>query len=251
MATVTPRTSELVPGEERRCVWMSAGFVAYKLCDRDFDCENCPLDRALRGEDPAPATERGPAPPTAAWRFPDDRRYHPGHTWVAPIESGERGGAGPARIGLDAFAARLVGPAVAVIAPADGTRLRPGEAACWLAAGGEAIAVRAPVGGTVRRRNPRIADDPALVAAAPYDEGWLLEIDPGGAPGDAPRTLLAAAEARARAERRLAEAHAEVARLTGAAAVGPTLPDGGEPAADLRTLLGPARHRRLLKRYLG
>lgn len=31
------------------CVWMSAGLVAYKLCDRGFECEGCPFDRAMRG----------------------------------------------------------------------------------------------------------------------------------------------------------------------------------------------------------
>jgi hypothetical protein len=44
-------------GDERRpargperCVWMQAGVVGYKLCDREFDCDRCPFDAALRGE---------------------------------------------------------------------------------------------------------------------------------------------------------------------------------------------------------
>ena len=35
------------------CVWMSAGLVAYKLCDRGFECEGCPFDQAMRGARPA------------------------------------------------------------------------------------------------------------------------------------------------------------------------------------------------------
>jgi len=31
-----------------RCVWMTAGVVSYRLCNRAFDCDHCPLDRALR-----------------------------------------------------------------------------------------------------------------------------------------------------------------------------------------------------------
>ena len=31
-----------------RCVWMLAGVVSYRLCNRAFDCDHCPLDRALR-----------------------------------------------------------------------------------------------------------------------------------------------------------------------------------------------------------
>ena len=30
-----------------RCVWMDAGVVNYKLCDRGYDCERCPLDQGL------------------------------------------------------------------------------------------------------------------------------------------------------------------------------------------------------------
>lgn len=31
------------------CVWMEAGVIRFWLCNRDFDCERCPLDAALRG----------------------------------------------------------------------------------------------------------------------------------------------------------------------------------------------------------
>lgn len=37
-------------GSPERCVWMQAGVVGYKLCDREFDCDLCPFDAALRGE---------------------------------------------------------------------------------------------------------------------------------------------------------------------------------------------------------
>ncbi|MFL6213965.1 MAG: hypothetical protein ACJ74J_08740 [Blastocatellia bacterium] len=37
--------NSLEPSAE--CVWMQAGVVGYKLCDRQFDCEHCPFDLAL------------------------------------------------------------------------------------------------------------------------------------------------------------------------------------------------------------
>lgn len=37
------------------CIWMSAGLVAYKLCDRGFECDGCPFDQAMRGGTAAPA----------------------------------------------------------------------------------------------------------------------------------------------------------------------------------------------------
>jgi hypothetical protein len=35
-------------GSSAQCVWMLAGVVSYRLCNRAFDCDHCPLDRALR-----------------------------------------------------------------------------------------------------------------------------------------------------------------------------------------------------------
>ncbi len=37
-------------GREARCVWMLAGVLSYRLCNRAFECDRCPLDRALREE---------------------------------------------------------------------------------------------------------------------------------------------------------------------------------------------------------
>jgi hypothetical protein len=31
-----------------KCIWMTSGLVAYKLCNFQFDCENCEFDRVFR-----------------------------------------------------------------------------------------------------------------------------------------------------------------------------------------------------------
>ncbi|HEX6865334.1 MAG TPA: hypothetical protein VF414_21075 [Thermoanaerobaculia bacterium] len=40
------------------CVWMSAGLVAFKLCDREGECEGCPFDRAMRSPQGRPPPKR-------------------------------------------------------------------------------------------------------------------------------------------------------------------------------------------------
>ena len=30
------------------CIWMTSGLVKYKLCDKEFDCENCEFDKVFR-----------------------------------------------------------------------------------------------------------------------------------------------------------------------------------------------------------
>ena len=39
-----------LPGasNEMKCIWMTSQQVAYKLCDKNFDCENCEFDKAFR-----------------------------------------------------------------------------------------------------------------------------------------------------------------------------------------------------------
>jgi len=31
-----------------KCIWMASNIVDYKLCDKDFDCENCTFDKVIR-----------------------------------------------------------------------------------------------------------------------------------------------------------------------------------------------------------
>ncbi|MBW2000122.1 MAG: glycine cleavage system protein H [Deltaproteobacteria bacterium] len=33
---------------EDECIWMKAGVVNFRLCDNDFDCQNCPFDMGMR-----------------------------------------------------------------------------------------------------------------------------------------------------------------------------------------------------------
>jgi hypothetical protein len=45
----SPPRVHVPPPAALPCVWMSAGLVAFKLCDREGECEACPFDRAMRG----------------------------------------------------------------------------------------------------------------------------------------------------------------------------------------------------------
>ena len=34
--------------QDLKCIWMSSGIVEYKLCEKEFDCENCQFDKVIR-----------------------------------------------------------------------------------------------------------------------------------------------------------------------------------------------------------
>ena len=59
------------------CVWMRAGVIRFWLCDRDFDCDNCPLDAALRARRQSRPEDAAPPGPHADPPLPFDRRQHP------------------------------------------------------------------------------------------------------------------------------------------------------------------------------
>ena len=49
MGSIEKRTSmKIVPPGKKKCVWMEAGVVSYKLCDNNFDCSTCTYDHAMQ-----------------------------------------------------------------------------------------------------------------------------------------------------------------------------------------------------------
>ncbi|MEE4352401.1 MAG: glycine cleavage system protein H [Desulfatiglans sp.] len=49
MAEKSKKTSlRIVPPGKKRCVWMEAGVVSYKLCDNNYDCSTCAYDHGMQ-----------------------------------------------------------------------------------------------------------------------------------------------------------------------------------------------------------
>ncbi len=49
MGAKANRTSmKIVPPGKKKCVWMEAGVVSYKLCDNNYDCSTCVYDQGMQ-----------------------------------------------------------------------------------------------------------------------------------------------------------------------------------------------------------
>lgn len=241
-------TYRVFPEHERPCVWMVGGLLTYKLCDRDLDCDHCPLDAALRGTQLAPPSgatgtpDMSDAPPALEIR--DGLRYHPIYGWVSDAAEGRL------RWGIDGVTARILDRITSFVLPAVGTDIVQGQTACWAMDDGELVPLRAPISGTVARLNPAVQRDPALATRSPYDLGWLIEVEAGDGM-NAQSGLCGAAERRVEAARQLARVHrAVLAHLHMHQSVGPTAQDGGERLTDLRQVLGRSRYHRLVRTIL-
>ncbi len=122
-------------------------------------------------QDPKPAVPPRPRPSiVAGFELPDALRYHPGHTW-ALAES-------PAlmRIGLDDFAARLIGKAQRLSLPQRGRWVRQGQVFATIYRDCCKTELVAPMEGMVADINEAALSNPELALRDPYGAGWLVTL---------------------------------------------------------------------------
>lgn len=106
--------------------------------------------------------------------IPDDLRYTADHEWVAP--------AGDAvKVGITHFAQDALGDIVYVQLPEVGESVEPGEPLGEVESTKSVSEIYAPIAGVVVARNDRLAEEPELINADPYGDGWLVAIEPGDA----------------------------------------------------------------------
>lgn len=160
------------PPGERYCRHMLSGRVPYKMCIHHYNCANCAYDQML--DDDALAAPSGTVRLAAAAGFelPTNYYFHPGHTW-ARVEYGGR-----VRIGLDDFAARLFGPADEYRLPQLGMAVRCGGQELGFSRQKHQARAVSPLEGVVVARNPEVLERAGCVNQSPYDQGWLLLLEP-------------------------------------------------------------------------
>ncbi len=237
--------SQPLSGDGVPCVWMTAGLVAYKLCDLDYNCDQCAFDAALQGRTREAKPARSRIPCQTRWEFRSDRLYHPFHGWVLAL-GGER-----VRYGIDVFASHLLAGVTTVVLPSEGTKLLSQRPGCWVVEDGKVVPLRSPVAGIVLRRNGNVQQDPGLVATSPYDDGWLLELQCERAL-ELEQELATADRARERTIAQIRKLYRRHSRdREWQPAVGITMTDGGEPIGDLRKVMGSQQYPRRIRRLLG
>jgi glycine cleavage system H protein len=221
----------LIPEEERKCVWMTSGLISYKLCDKNYQCEICPFDQAIknegRGEDLVPESEddwveESLKTDTSA-RINGSIFYHPDHCWVK-VDHLEQ-----VKIGIDHLLARLMRNLKVVILPRVGSFTSQGECCAHIIQEDSILPVISPLSGTIQALNPRLKKEPALIIDDPIEDGWLATIKPDNLESEL-KNLLFGRKALAWYK---SEEQAIITRIdlmlkhTPQSAVVPTMQDGG------------------------
>lgn len=161
--------------EPPTCVWVDAGLITYKLCDRNFDCERCPLDAALHGTSRQRGANLGSRGHQRIRQqgFPEDRYYCGGHTWLRPLD-----GDGRVRFGIDEFAASLMPAPEGLRAVASPHLVYRGQPLCEIVTEDGSLSLSSPIDACIARWNCALHDDPGALISAPYEEGWIVELSP-------------------------------------------------------------------------
>jgi len=232
-----------------QCLWMEAGVVDYKLCDRSYDCEHCPFDEAVQS--------RSAKLIVAADLFAGDERndiirdggcdiaphlfFHQGHTWARVEDQGV------IRSGLDDFGQRMLGRAYSLSFPATKTSVDQGTTCGLVTHQSGVVALPAPVSGQIKEINANLGQRPELVNHDPYDEGWMLLIEPDDLKGSLERLMYGAAV------RQWLQKENEKLNLLINEVISPdqqpaltTLPDGGSLTRDFMSGLNVAQRRRII-----
>lgn len=251
--------------QKQICIWTEAGVLNNKLCDRDFQCEHCPLDAALRDqsdmcreEEPAldyveltlPVDEGLPESikqllaPFLALRICTDLRYSSRHVWIRLLPNGM------VRCGLDAFAAALLPTDSQIVVVANKTFVREGEDFGWVYGGCRTLPLSAPVSGTVICRNTDLCSTASSVMQSPYERGCIVTIAP--AIGALATARLSSPKNHIRRIRKRGRIlNDRMQRMLASPELGPCLNDGGAPVEDLEKFLGEERYWNLLQRFVG
>lgn len=257
----------IIPDNESHCVWMDAGLVNYKLCTCRFECDDCPFDAVMREqhqtfaqraarlsgeyqpESAEPAVDVTADPvdrmlqQLLAVPVPQDRIYFSNHTWMRPLELGIF------QMGIDAFAAHLLQPVASVASLHAPAHIGRGEPYVWLIRDSATVAVHNNERGTLCRVNSRLNDQPSLLTADPYGEGWLISIDCSNGPALSELRSRTADEHRAALRTETASLAAELHK--GRHSVGTTMYDGGRRLESIEEFIGEKRYSKLLTRLLG
>ena len=101
--------------------------------------------------------------------YPEDLLYHPEHDW-ARVDGDE------ATLGITWFAQDALGEVVFFDPPSIGAKLEKDAPYTEVESVKAVSEVIAPLSGEIIEVNEGLAEDPSLINADPYGEGWMVKV---------------------------------------------------------------------------
>jgi len=182
---------------QKRCIWMTAGVISFKLCPIDYDCEHCDFDQVMRsqvksGGESSRVKRYKPKTPKPSERPPisngdskesplfftfstgevDDELYlHPTHLWIRRSKDHKW------RLGIDKLLAYVLPPPLEVELYGLDVKVMQNQLLGKVHTQEGTVPITSPLSGSVVQANSKLAECPELMQQDPYHEGWLAEME--------------------------------------------------------------------------
>ena len=104
--------------------------------------------------------------------IPAELKYSRDHEWVRSEDDGS------VLIGITDHAQQALGELVYVELPETGQTVAQGDACAVVESVKAASDVYAPLAGQVVEANQVLAEEPELVNSSPYQDGWIIRLEP-------------------------------------------------------------------------
>ena len=194
-----------------------------------------------RNEAVRPQPSTGPQAPRMereyGFQIPQGYCFHPGHTWSL------KEGADNARIGIDTFAANLMGKIDEVKVIGENRWVRQGQKVMTIRCGKDSFDLVSPVEGVITAINHDVVDDPTLAARDPYQKGWIALVKSPDLPTNQ-KNLVQDTMVAPWLQNNVTRLNSMVAQLA------PTMAaDGGVPMAGLLARVEPDVRQKLIKEF--
>jgi len=228
-----------LPAHRRPCLHHLKKRIAFRPCTNEYMCSNCEFDQYFQDQYAVHAVLKPVGmEDIQGVKIPQGVYLHKGHAWVGMASGGQ------VRIGMDAFATRLLGTMETIDLPLMGKPIERDQVGIRMVRGGLDTGLLAPVSGVVTAYNPEVNAHPEALAADPYGKGWLLMVQPFDLREDL-RALQMGTEATDFIE-------AEIDSLYQAmeSELGPLAADGGNLVDDILGHLPPACWDQLARQFL-
>lgn len=246
---MSAKQHQVVPEYESKCVWMGTGLINYKLCTRNYQCEDCIFDRVMRNDFGSVDAERLPRSEPAFEGRPGLQEalfFNRQHCW-ARVEN-------PAlvRMGIDGILTNFVVRVRAVSLPKPGDRVEQGRVFAHVIQEKHVLELICPVSGVVSSVNSMLHKSPELIIDDSWESGWLVAVQPDNLEHDLQKLLFGkkARQWYETCEQALLETVGSMIDASGCG-LGPTLADGGEQVGSVADMLSPEQYYRVIESIVG
>jgi glycine cleavage system H lipoate-binding protein len=154
----------------------------------------------------------------AGFLAPSGLMFHPGHAW-ARIEDPDT-----VTVGMDDFAAKLLGSADSISLPKTGSRVKQGSLGWGFKTDSRVIHMLSPVEGEVVAVNPEVVKAPGAAFEDPYGSGWLFKVKSNSLTSNQKNMIPSGMVGKW-----FESIRQDLAAMMSAPGLSPLLADGGEP----------------------